>query len=311
MTFDKQILTKIANMYYKEDLTQNQIAKLLGYSRVKISRLLKKARDEGIVQISIDYSDLHTELEHQVAEAYGIQNVLIINPDTRDITSAIAESAAHYLNNTLTKQDIIAVGFGNTMAQMTEYTHGNFNESVVFSPIIGGHGRTDFDLHSSSIAANLANKFQGIANSLLAPAFAKTIDEKNIYTNDSYVQDVLTDTRQANKAIFSVGSFEDRDFTLAKTGYFTEQELEIIMESNAVCDVSSVAFLSHDGQQILTSITDRSIGISSQELKQIANKICVAGTKRKHKSIKAALEAGYVNTLITDLQTAEFLMQQQ
>lgn len=309
MTFDKQILTKIANMYYNEDLTQNQIAKLLGYSRVKISRLLKKARDEGVVQITIDYSDLHTELEQLVAKTYGIQNVLIVNPDTRDITSAIAESAAHYLNNTLTKGDFMAVGFGNTMSQMTEYTHGNFDESVVFSPIIGGHGRTDFESHSSSIAANLANKFQGKANSLLAPAFAKTVAEKNIYTNDNYVQDVLKDTRQANKAIFSVGSFEGHDFTLARTGYFTEQELETIVDSNAVCDVSSVAFLSHDAEQILTSITDRSIGISSQELKQIPNKICVAGTKPKHKSIKAALEAGYVNTLITDLQTAEFLMQ--
>lgn len=310
MTFDKQILTKIANMYYKEDLTQNQIAKLLGYSRVKISRLLKKARDEGIVQITIDYSDLHTELEQQVARAYGIQNVLIVNPDTRDITSAIAESAAHYLNNTLTKQDIIAVGFGNTMSRMTEYTHGDFNESIIFSPIIGGHGRTDFELHSSTIASNLANRFHGKANSLLAPAFAKSVDEKNIYIKDSYVQDVLTDSRNANKAIFSVGSFEGQNFTLAKTGYFTDLELETIMDSNPVCEVSSVAFLSHNAEQILTAITDRSIGISSQELKQVPNKICVAGTKRKHKSIKAALDAGYVNTLITDLQTAKYLMQQ-
>jgi DNA-binding transcriptional regulator LsrR (DeoR family) len=48
-----EFLARIAYLYYKEDLTQQQIAQQTGLSRPKIARLLKEARRTGIVRIDI------------------------------------------------------------------------------------------------------------------------------------------------------------------------------------------------------------------------------------------------------------------
>ena len=47
------ILATVANLYYNSEMTQNEIADRLYTSRSKISRMLKEARELGIVEISI------------------------------------------------------------------------------------------------------------------------------------------------------------------------------------------------------------------------------------------------------------------
>ena len=47
------LLSRIAWMYYNDEMTQKEIADRLGLSRIKVLRLLKQAREEGIVEIKI------------------------------------------------------------------------------------------------------------------------------------------------------------------------------------------------------------------------------------------------------------------
>ncbi|MDI6920766.1 winged helix-turn-helix transcriptional regulator [Clostridium botulinum] len=53
MKYDDRILYKVVQMYYIDNMTQSEIAKRLGQYRTTISRMLKKAREEGIVTINI------------------------------------------------------------------------------------------------------------------------------------------------------------------------------------------------------------------------------------------------------------------
>lgn len=45
------LLARVASMYYEQQVTQTDLGKRLGLSRVKIYRLLKEAKDNGVVQI--------------------------------------------------------------------------------------------------------------------------------------------------------------------------------------------------------------------------------------------------------------------
>ena len=46
-------LVDVARMYYEQDRTQSEIADQYGISRPMVSKLLKEARDKGIVTIRI------------------------------------------------------------------------------------------------------------------------------------------------------------------------------------------------------------------------------------------------------------------
>ena len=50
-----ELLAQVAWMYFEQELTQNAIASELGLSRVKVYRLLKQAKEEQVVQFSINW----------------------------------------------------------------------------------------------------------------------------------------------------------------------------------------------------------------------------------------------------------------
>ena len=52
---DPFLLAEVAQRYYLEDLTQEQIARRLGVSRSQVSRMLKEAREQGIVEIRVHH----------------------------------------------------------------------------------------------------------------------------------------------------------------------------------------------------------------------------------------------------------------
>lgn len=78
---DIRLLVEIAHMYYDDQLTQQQIARQLNMSRSLVSKLLNKARNEGIVEITIKDRKLYPYrmLENQIEQVFGLQDVVLIN----------------------------------------------------------------------------------------------------------------------------------------------------------------------------------------------------------------------------------------
>ncbi|MGK9326310.1 sugar-binding transcriptional regulator [Aerococcus urinaeequi] len=308
MKNERRLIVKIAEMYYKEELTQNQIAKQLNISRIRVSRLLKKAIESSIVTININYSGLFSDLENELIDKYNLKDIIIVDANESDYVVKIAEAAGNYLNQYILEGEIITVGWGKTLKTMVNYCAGEFTEQTVFTPIIGGHNPDYFTLHSNYISSELATKYKSKSLSILAPAIASSIDKKNLYTSEDYVKDVLDTSKKATKAIFSLGSPQYDESTLIESGYFNKNELEQIREKRAVCDIASIVFLDENSNIILNEFTDRSIGLTVNDLRAIPNKICVAGGQYKHLSIHAALNAQLIDTLITDIDTADFLL---
>jgi DNA-binding transcriptional regulator LsrR (DeoR family) len=53
MSYNLELLHKVAQLYYIEDLKQESIARRLKISRYKVSRVLKRAKDKGMVRIEV------------------------------------------------------------------------------------------------------------------------------------------------------------------------------------------------------------------------------------------------------------------
>lgn len=68
---DNELLTEIAVAYYQDEITQEEIAKKFGISRIKVGRLLKRAKEEGIVEINVRYHPVFsTRLEQQMMNVF-------------------------------------------------------------------------------------------------------------------------------------------------------------------------------------------------------------------------------------------------
>ena len=69
------LMSQVAYLYYEEMLTQEAIARRLQVTRWKVGRLLRAAREQGIVEISIRHVDSRSvELEQKIVELFGLDD---------------------------------------------------------------------------------------------------------------------------------------------------------------------------------------------------------------------------------------------
>ena len=98
MEEQKRLLYKIARDYHENNLTQEQIARRLGLSRIKVSRLLKKAIQEKIVSITVTPPPgLLTSLEEGIENKFGLEEVRVVQceklSDMESVSSQLAPFA--------------------------------------------------------------------------------------------------------------------------------------------------------------------------------------------------------------------------
>ena len=73
------LLLTVANLYYLQNRTQAQIAERLRISRPHISRLLKRARQEGIVTISIRSPFEHSPaLAGELVSLFPLRDAVVV-----------------------------------------------------------------------------------------------------------------------------------------------------------------------------------------------------------------------------------------
>ena len=80
------------------------------------------------------------------------------------------------------------------------------------------------------------------------------------------------------------------------------------LEEHAVGDILS-QFIDRDGQLASPKIAQRTVSLSLDELKHKRQSILAAGGIEKVPAIHAALVGGYANVLITDIRSAEKLLE--
>src|SRR5580698_9906858 len=78
MTPDLAQMARIASLYYLDDRSQAEIAEQFGISRIKVGRLLKAARDLGVVEIRIQTPPaLSLDLEGELKRRFGLKQALL------------------------------------------------------------------------------------------------------------------------------------------------------------------------------------------------------------------------------------------
>ena len=116
---EKELRVIVAYAYYSEDLTQAQIAKRIGTTRIRINRLLQQCRESGLVQVSIN-SDFTAcaELEFRLEQAHGLDRAVVVPTpcSTDDIHKTIGEAAGNHITTILKEGQALGLGWATSTA---------------------------------------------------------------------------------------------------------------------------------------------------------------------------------------------------
>ena len=300
----KRILTKIAELYYIENQTQQKIADRLNISRTKVSRYLDRAKKEKIVEIKInpqegDYSNL----ENSIEKKFDIKECVVVPTygNMEETLKAMADPLNDLLERILENGSSLGIGWGNSLKGISDYIDVRDKSGIKVIPVIGGLGKTGTGVHTNSVARNIAERLGGVSYMMHSPAVLDTKEIKEIVEKDSNTREVIKLTEKIDIAMVGLSDI-GQNSTLIKTGSFSSEEFKYLESLGVVGDINLI-FIDENGEPVPNKIDERIVRISPERLKKVKNVIGVAFGKRKLKVILGALRGGFLDILFTDEET--------
>ncbi|HLZ62840.1 MAG TPA: sugar-binding domain-containing protein [Ktedonosporobacter sp.] len=326
---DERFLRKIAYMYYEEGHSQETIAAIEFCSRPLISKALQKARDRGLVRISI-VPDVRTgylrNLSREIRVQLGLEDVVLVagrnmnatmsHEQIDDVVTEIASAAAEYLDQLLNDADVLAVSGGRTfMRNLVRYLKPTkvLPHLQVVATIGFVEARTSFG-DANMIAHDLAEAYGANHLWFPCPAFLPDREQLERTRQLPVVKETYEMMTRANVMVMGLWTPHTNP-ELIRRGILTPAQVEAIEAYRPAVDINHWVF-DAAGQCINEMFDPFPYMLSGLEIphlkKQIEGRrtkvVLIAGGSPSYvPAIQAALKAGLANILVTDHITAQLL----
>ncbi|WP_102961314.1 sugar-binding transcriptional regulator [Mangrovicella endophytica] len=304
------LLAAIARRYYEGDATQAEIAAEFGLSRVKVGRLLRQAKDDGIVEVRIHVpSGIAEELERRLRARFGLTTALIAADyaDAEEQRRAVAGLVASYLERHLNDGASVAVGMGRNVAAVADTLGAPTLRLGTFVCATGGALRAGEPWNADHICRKLAARFGGVAETLYAPAYVPDRELRDALMRNQTVKHTLDIARNADFALIGVGDLGE-DSHMVRMGWFKREEILKARAAGVVGDLMGYDFFDIDGRERNEILGGRVVGLRLQDIRAIPSAIAIAAEPSKTMALLGALRTGVVDVAALPLASAQALL---
>ncbi len=293
-------LVRVSRLYYELGETQNAIAELVGVTRPQVSRLLKRARAEGIVEIRIvDSTAVESPAAHSLRHRYGLDAVhlapTIAGPE--DLTRRmVGRLAAEVLRAAVRPGATVGIGDGAFVSATADaLEEGAIPVALTVVPLCGGFWSTGPEREPYR---RVGEALGGQVRGLMAPGLVDDAATKTGLVAHAGVRAIADLWERLDVALFGIGG---PAWSSSLVGGPIERRLAA---AEAVGEVL-VAPFDLDGRFVCSALRRRVIAFDARRLGRVPAAIGVAAGEGKVRPILGALRAGVVRTLVTDIATAE------
>lgn len=292
------------------------IARDEGVSRSTISRMLKQARELGLVRITLeDPADTDRTLTQELTSRFGVRaQVINVSSNASEVNRLdhVAAAAAHLVDGAVTDGTVMGCAWGTTLASIVRHVEPRRRRDVKVIQINGGaNARTSGIPFVGELIIGLARAYGGEAVLFPVPAFFDAASTREAMWRERSITPLLAAQRSLDVAVFGVGAFEGPLASHVYTGgYLDGTERQALIDDGVVGDVCTV-FLRADGTWRDVELNTRATGLNPDELKRVGRRICAAAGRSKATAVLAALRAGVATDLVVDDLLAEAILDTQ
>jgi DNA-binding transcriptional regulator LsrR (DeoR family) len=308
------LLAEVADLYYAQDLTQEQIARRFAVSRSNVSRMLKEARARGLVEIRIHHPlPTRPDLQAALATRFGLRDCLVLADGDAPESGAPDETArkvgalaARYLQANVPEHSIVGVGWGSTVYQVVTSGYLGRKPGMSVVQLMGSVGGATPDIDGAQVAARLGRALGARVYYLHAPMVVTDAAVRHGLLRDPHIRKTLEMARQAGTFVASVGAVSEQS-GIYRAGYLHDADLEYIRGQGAVGDLCG-AYYALDGSLCPVEITERTMAVGATVLRGVPLRVGVSWGPRKALANLGAVRSGLLNVLITDEAAARAML---
>lgn len=309
---NESLKLKVSKLYYQKDLSKLEISKKLKISRFIITKLLKKALEDGSVRIIINEPDKSfLDLENTLEDKFGIHRAVVVETGYNyDETRAnIGKAAAQCLLEMVSDNDVIGIAWGTTIYGMLNFLPSSVDKkNIKVVQITGGLSQVSVNYDSIKISRQLAEVFKAKSYQFYAPAIFDNEETKKLMLSESKIKETLDMFKEINIAITGIGSVLPEPSTiLYKKGFIRKDDFEEIIKGKPVGNMNAY-FFNKDGQKCLSPLNNKTLDMDIEQYKKIRYVMGLAGGKFKADAIFAALKGKIINIIVTDEETAKAII---
>ncbi len=322
---DTDLMVKVAEMYYQDDMRQNDIADELNLTQSRVSILINEAKQQGYVKILIEPPE-HKDIEQEVLERYPhLREVVIVNcPDDSRLKSELGKAAALYFDRNVKNEDVIALSCGTTIGSMINHlTPNKYSVLEVSSLQVTGVEKM-VGWTPVSLISKLISKYDSpgvIGYGYQLPPFLGNPKYKgrlkNYYLENPFVRKVFQKAKEADFTFIGIGSMQKKQKSFEFSRFVEDHGLvKLISESEAIGEICYQPF-DKDGsilieQERFERLRNRFLYLPIQDLVEKSASdyyrvVAVAGGKAKRKVLQTSLKMKCYNVLVCDIAIAEDL----
>ena len=301
----EDLLLRVAWFYYKDELTQDEIARRLSVSRASVGRMLDRARKAGLVTINLNADHLNAfEVSRQLRRTFRLAEALVIPDhetevgDHHGLNARLGRGGAQFMSTHLRPGGTLGVGWGETVSRVIASTNFGAVGPIHMVSLTGGV--------DAYLPAFLSSKSEGegamgemtTATVIPTPIVASTPELAAALKAEPAIQQVLKQACGVDQAIVGVGT-PTADATIVEMGYLEAEDVRTLRDHAVVGDILG-QFFDASGRVVKLPIHDRRIGIELTDLAQIPKVVGVAGGLHKVDAILGALRGGFLDVLVTN-----------
>jgi DNA-binding transcriptional regulator LsrR (DeoR family) len=297
---DRDLLVQASRLYYELGETQNAVAERLGVTRPQVSRLLKRARAEGVVEIRIiDRTSDESPAADALRRSYGL-DAIHLAPTVRgpeDLARRmVGRLGAEILRAQIRDGAIVGIGDGAGVSAVADALEdGATPAAATVVPLAGGYWTPGPDREPFR---RIAEAFEAQPHGLMAPGLLDDAATKRALESHAGVRAVLDLWARLDLALVGIGG---RSWGAATVGEATASRLDA---AEAVGEILIAPF-DLDGAFVAPDLRERVLAFDARALGRVPVTIGVAAGPSKVRPILGALRAGVIRTLVTDVATAE------
>ena len=333
-----------ASMYYVQGETMEVIAHHLRVSRSTVSRLLARARQEGVVRVTLVQPGGAGSLEGRMTQAFGVRTHIVpVREGTTeihrlqqvasvaaahmvDLIEALAEQAG---NGGPQAQDpagsggegsvqgrgsggvVVGVAWGTTMSEVSAALPSRSVPGLTVVQLNGASDPVREGPSAGEVLSRMRLSLGARTISFPVPAFFDHVATREAMWSERSVKRVLSVVRRASLAVFGVGALDALNGALPSQvyegGHLTARDQAVLRRQNVVGDVCTV-LLRSDGSWRDVTLNARATGPTPAQLTRIPRRLCVAAGTGKARALLAALRARIATDLIVDDATARAVL---
>lgn len=314
MNKSKKLMFDAARLYYLENLTMSAISARLGVSRPTVSRLLKEARDSGVVSIRVNEELRPKEpLETRLADLYRVRAQVVHIPAGASEAvrlRSVAAAGAKVLDSLVTDGTVLGVAWGSTVTEVAQFLPKRpLNDVTVVQLNGAGNAHHTGIPYSGAILGQVASAYNARMVHFPVPAFFDFADTKAAMWKERSVRGVLSVQRAADIALFGVGAFGGSiPSHVYAGGYFDGAQVARLRAEGIVGDMCTV-MIREDGTWADLDVNRRATGPTPAELVKVGRRVCVASGVHRAAALRGALQTGVITDLVVGSDLAELLVE--